>query len=84
MQRKSQFKNAFKASREISAVSELQRLSRDPDITKCPDPKIRIGFHAPDELGDEELVILRNRSGAQARRIAMWQPDWRLRRSPKE
>ena len=65
MKGKSQVKSALKTDGEMSCASELRHLSRDPDITKCPDPKIRINFHAPDELGEEEFVILGDRSATQ-------------------
>ena len=70
--------------RETSYTSELRRLSRDPAISKNPDPNFHIRFIDPDELGDEEPVQFEVKSTAAPRRVYPKYSDGQLRRSPKE
>jgi hypothetical protein len=69
--------------RETPYTSELEKLTSDPTITKHPDPKFRVRFRDPDELGEEETAEVETFT-APAHRTYPSSTDGRLRRSPKE
>jgi hypothetical protein len=84
MSGKIESQKALPAGGDTSWASELGKLSRDPDITRYPDPAIHVGFHDPDELGEDETAEYVVGGVAQTRRAVVMHSDSWLRRSPKE
>ncbi len=81
---KTEIENTLRIDSKTSWASELGKLSRDPDITKYPDPTIQVGFHDPDELGEDETAEYVVSEVAQTRRTVVMHSDGWMRRSPKE
>ena len=84
MGRKHKIEKTLSVGRETVYTSELSKLSSDPTITKYPDPKFRLGFTDPDELGDDGPVEFVIKSMITPRRAYPTLTDGLLRRSPKE
>jgi hypothetical protein len=82
MNRETEIEKAFRPGQET--LSELRRLSRDPELTRQPDPNFDVRFRDPDELGEEEATKLVPRPVTQACRPVPATTGWCGRRSPKE
>jgi hypothetical protein len=63
-------------------TAELERLSKDPTLTKHPNPNFHCEFHDPDELCEEESTNAGVISTVP--RVQPHRDGEALRRSPKE
>jgi len=82
MNRETEIEKAF--SPGDLTLSELRRISRDPELTHQPDPNFEIRFRDPDELGEEEAIKLVTCPVTQVCKPAPATTGWYGRRSPKE
>jgi hypothetical protein len=77
-----------KPRRRPSAVkpmhSELEGQTTDPALTKHPDPAFHAKFRDPDELCEEEPVMVGAEEYSEHRAQPAWFDSQAWRRSPKE